>query len=233
MVTTRKRGTGVHEQIRRDIMAGRWRPGEKLKPVALAESYSTSTTVVREALTRLVGDHFIVIEPNRGFFVPTLSLDELRDLTEVRCRTESLALEWAVERGDLAWESELIATHHTLSRIPRRGPNDPEHVAEAWAQAHRDFHSKLIAACNLPVLTDLCRLLSDSTELYRRWAAPSPAASGRDVESEHQAILQATLDRDGVRASELLRAHYERTVDVVLQSGLVDGVSAPERAPAA
>jgi DNA-binding GntR family transcriptional regulator len=226
---TRSRVLGVHERIRSDVLNGRWMPGEKLQPVTLADQYRTSTTVIREALTRLAGEKFVVVEPNRGFFVPRLSLSVLRDLTEVRCRTESLALELTIQRGDLAWESELIACHHQLSRTPRRGKDDPHHVFEAWAIAHRAFHAKLIEACNVPVLINLSRQLSDSTELYRRWAAPSPAAGVRDVEREHSDILEATLARDAALASQLLRKHYETTVDVVLNSGLVEGVGAPEQ----
>jgi len=214
----------IHDRVRLDILNGEWKPGDRLQPATLAERYQTSTTVVREALTRLAGERFVTVEPNRGFFVPKLSLDELRDLTEVRCRAETHALCLAIQRGDLSWESELIAAHHKLSRTPRRSEADPQHVADAWAEAHREFHNKLIEACRVPVLLELSRQLSDATELHRRWAAPSPAASHRDVEREHQDILSAILARDVDQASALLRDHYERTLQVVLDSGLLEGV---------
>ncbi|MES2172284.1 MAG: GntR family transcriptional regulator [Actinomycetota bacterium] len=224
--STRPRIVGVHEFIRADVLKGRWAPGEKLQPVTLSEHYKTSTTVIREALTRLAGEKFIAVEPNRGFFVPTLSLAELEDLTRVRCEIEGLALELAIERGDIVWESALTAAHHQLSRTPRRGPDDPQHVAEEWTSAHRAFHAKLIEACNVPVILEFSRQLADSTELYRQWAAPSSAASGRNVEAEHAEILEATLEHNAPLAAELLARHYQRTVDVVLHSGLVDGVGA-------
>lgn len=221
------RGLAIADAIRAGIIDGRWRPGDRLQPAQLAEHYETSTTVVREALTRLAGESVVAIEPNRGFFVPRLDLAELRDLTELRCRIEGLAVELAVVRGGLVWESELIATHHQLSRTPRRGPDDPQHVADAWAEVHRAFHAKLIEASGVPIILSSARRLGDATELYRRWAAPSEAAGSRDVEREHSDILEAVVRRDAVRASALLRRHYERTVDVVLRSGLVDGLSAP------
>jgi len=227
---TRQRIVGVHELIRADVLRGRWMPGEKLQPITLSEHYKTSTTVIREALTRLAGEKFVTVEPNRGFFVPTLSLAELRDLTEVRCRIEGLGLELAIDRGDLVWESGLIAAHHQLSRTPRRGKNDPQHVAEAWTEAHRAFHAKLIEACAVPVILEVSRQLADSTELYRQWAAPSAAAGERDVEAEHRAILDATLAHDARLASELLTRHYTTTLDIVLHSGLVDGVEGSDPA---
>jgi len=221
MNSDRSRGTRTHDQIRLDILHGKWAPGEKLQPVSLSAVYKTSTTVVREALTRLAGEGFVSIEPNRGFFMRTLSLSELRDITEVRCRMEELGVTLAVGRGDLKWESELTAVHHQLSRTPRRGADDPQHVADEWSRVHEAFHAKIIEASGVPVLTNLCRHLWESTELYRRWAAPLPKASTRDVESEHAEILEAVLDRDADRAATLLREHYETTVNVILNSGLV------------
>ncbi|MFK4296596.1 DNA-binding GntR family transcriptional regulator [Arthrobacter sp. GAS37] len=214
-------GERVRDQIRLDILNGRWGPGTKLQPASLAVMYDTSTTVIREALTRLTGENMISVEPNRGFFVQQVTFHELADLTELRCRIEAFAVELAVERGDLVWESNVIASHHTLSRTPRRNESDPEHVSEAWAVAHRAFHAKLLEACGVPMVIDLSRQLSDFTEIYRRWAAPSTAATARDVEREHVEILNAVLERDAQQAAALLRAHYERTVQVLLESGIV------------
>lgn len=221
---TTTRPKGLNELVRLDILAGAWMPGDRLQPTLLAERYGVSTTVIREALTRLAGEKLVEMEPNRGFFVQRLSLSALRDLTELRCRSEALAIELAIERGGLQWQSELIAAHFILSQTPRRGENDPKHVDEEWAVVHRAFHSKLVDGAGMSILTDLARQLSDSTELYRRWAAPSVAAEQRDVEAEHREILEAVLARDAELATRLLRTHYERTVDVVLHSGLTEEV---------
>jgi len=221
MTTETARVAACHELIRSDIIRGRWIPGQKLRAAVLADTYGTSTTVIREALTRLAGEKFLVIEPNRGFSVPALSLPYLRDLTEVRCRSDGLALELAIERGDLKWESDLMAAHYQLSKIPRRREDDPELVAPQWVEAHHAFHATLLRGCDVPLLIALARELSDSTELYRRWAATTQLSSSRDVEAEHQAILEATLARDAPLATRLLREHYERTVAVILAGGLL------------
>lgn len=215
--------------VRRDILAAQWVPGGKLQPATLAARYQTSTTVIREALTGLAGDDLVVIKPNRGFFVRDLNLVELTDITELRCTAEALAVKLSIERGDLSWESGLIAAHHELARTPRRTSEDPDHINEDWAVAHRAFHAKLLQACACPPMTRLASNLADHTELYRRWAAPSVAASVRDVEKEHRDILEAALSRDSALTATLLRAHYEATVKVVLESGLVKGIESPSR----
>lgn len=216
----------VRDLLRNDILGAEWAPGARLPVGRLAERYETSTTVVREALTRLAGERLVRFSPNHGFFVAELSLDELRDLTELRCRVEAFGIALAVERGDLAWESELIAIHHTLERTPRRRPDDPHHITDEWFVAHQAFHAKLLEPCRLAVLTDLAATLADATALYRQWAAASPQAEARDIEAEHRAILDAVLARDADEAARLLHSHYTLSVTVIEAAELL----APEPA---
>lgn len=216
--------TEVRERLRQDILAGQWVPGEKLQLVALSSHYGTSSTVVREALTRLTGERLVELKPNRGFFVPRLSLEELRDFNELRCLSEEFGIKLAIARGDLKWESEVFAAHHTLERTPRH--NDDATLNAGWVSAHAAFHAKLLSSCGLPVLIDLAATLSDETSLYRRWAAPSKSQLERDIEQEHRDILQAVIDRDAERAGSLLRRHYTLTMELILESGLLPEATA-------
>jgi len=213
-------GPQAVERIREEILRGEWGPGTRLQPVTLAERLGTSSTVVREALARLAGDGLVTAQPNRGFFVRELDVRELEDLTELRCVTEELAARLAVERGDVVWESEVMAVHHQLARIPRRSAADPDHVDPAWQKAHKAFHLKLLEASACRPMLKLASDLSDATELYRCWAAPHVEPGSRDVEGEHREILAAALARDAAELARLLRAHYEATVRVVLDSGI-------------
>lgn len=219
-MTTLTTDAPVFERIRRAILEGDWAPGHRLAPAALSERFDTSTTVVREALTRLVGENLVAARTNRGFFIPELDLQEFRDVTELRCVTESLALRLAIERGDLQWETSLIAAHHRLIRTPRRSSEDPSRISEEWSDAHRAFHQTLISACGCEPMIRVANNLSLSTDLYRRWSAPVAAAGKRDVEKEHREILDAVLKRDADRACALLRHHFEETARIVVKSGL-------------
>lgn len=214
--TTNKRAT-VIDAIRADVLNGVWAPGSRVSPGELAERYATSTTVVREALTRLAGENFLESEPNRGFFVPALTDGGLHDITDVRCLIEGRAIELAIERGGVQWEGELIAAHHLLARTPRRTEEDPSHTSPDWLAAHRAFHEKLIEACGVPSLCSFARQLTNATELFRRWSAPDESARARDVEKEHRDIVDAVLARDAPTAVTLLQDHFRRTSDIVLR----------------
>lgn len=214
-------GVRVTGSLRRAILNGLWEPGTRLPPVALASQFNVSTTIIRETLTRLTGEGLVVVRPNRGFFVPDLSLRELRDITELRCASEAIAVRLSLTRGDLRWESDLLAAHHQLARTPRRTSDDPSHISDEWARAHSAFHQALIGACDCEPMITLSANLATKTELYRRWAAPARVAMGRDVELEHRSILEAALERDVDQTTRLLTSHYEKTVRVVLESGLI------------
>lgn len=220
----------IRDALRNDILEGRWEPGAKLQLTALSEHYETSSTVVREALTRLVGDRLVQLRPNRGFFVPQLSLAELEDITEMRCVNEELAVKLAVERGSLAWESELMAAHHTLERTPRRSEENPNVHTEAWNHAHQAFHAKLVEACGISVLTELTCMLSDLTQLYGRWAGVATRDAKRDIDQEHRDILTAALGRDAERTAALLRNHYQTTMEAVRGAGEVGLQANPAQA---
>lgn len=211
---------GIQEQLKNDIFAAAWAPGTKLIISDLSKRYGTSSTVIREALTRLAGEKLLQFRPNRGFFIAQYSYAELKDMCELRCRVEEYGLALAIERGDVNWESELMATHHRLEKTSRRDPSEPGRITRAWFAAHQAFHEKLLEACAVPLLLDFSATLRDATALYRLWAAPHPAAGSRDIESEHRGILEAVLAHDTPRAQELLREHYVRTHEVITQVDL-------------
>jgi DNA-binding GntR family transcriptional regulator len=212
---------GVLSRLRKEILDGDLTPGLRLKPAELGQRFDVSVSVVREALTRLVEQGLATSDPNRGFQVVTVSTSQIQDLTELRITVEQLALKWAIERGDVAWESEVIAAHHRLLATPRRDNLHPTSTTEEWAIAHREFHHILIRAAGFGEVVDLCSRLFDSAELYRRWSAPA-SGNQRDVDGEHTDLMRAVLARDTERAHVMLRDHYRLTAELVLTHGLLD-----------
>lgn len=207
----------VHATIRADILAGRLPPGSRLKFAPLCEQHQASVSVVREALSRLAEQGLVRAEPQVGFQVTPISVDDLRDLTAVRVDIEGLALRYAINRGDLAWESRLIGAHHALARTPRTLPDDPARLSDDWVRVHADYHATLIEGCGSPRLTAIALSTREAAELYRRWSVPlGEEQTQRDVEAEHREILDATLAHEADRAVAALTAHIERTTALVI-----------------
>jgi DNA-binding GntR family transcriptional regulator len=157
----------VHDMLRSELLNGVLPPGQKLTMAGLTERFGVSQSVIREALTRLTEQGLLVATPQRGFRVRGLSIRDIAELTETRVQAESLAIRLAVQRGDLRWETGILAAHHRLERTPVT--RDDGTVSEDWSVRHRDFHRALLAGCGNRRLESVASSLRDSAELYRRW----------------------------------------------------------------
>ena len=76
----------------------------------------------------------------------------------------------------------------------------------------------LIAACKSPILLRFCEQLYDLNVRYRHLAGTSKSYSSRNVEAEHRAILDAAVERDVDKVSNLLRQHYRNTGEFLAES---------------
>jgi DNA-binding GntR family transcriptional regulator len=208
----------VYQAVRKDILAGRLPPGARLRFADLCTSYEASMSVLREGLSRLAEQGLVVAEPQHGFRVTPVSIEDLQDLTEARVAVEGLVLRRAIDEGDVAWESRLVAAHHTLERTPMIDPDDAELFNEDWATAHATYHAALLDGCTNLRLRTMASTLRDSAELYRRWSKRYGENRHRDIPAEHRGIVEAVLARDAARAVALLVAHISHTTQVLVDA---------------
>ena len=218
MATTRTKAERVYEVLRADILAGRLQPGSRLRYAELCDRYETSTGVLREAMLRLSEQGLVKGEPQQGFQVVDLSIEDLRDLTGARVVLESLALRSALADGDIEWESRILASHHRLSRTAQYNADDPDRLSDEWVAEHAEFHRALLDGCTNRRIKEIASSLRDSAELYRRWSLPLGKGADRDVAAEHDELLQAVLDRDTDRAVQSLTNHITATSNILLDS---------------
>jgi DNA-binding GntR family transcriptional regulator len=206
----------IFARVRSDILAGHLRPGARLRPAELAQEHSVSLSVVREALARLAEQELVDWVPQTGFRVAPLSVEDLKDLTDVRLDIEVLAIRYAVQRGDVTWEGRVLAAHHVLERTPQFDPDDPDRFTEEWVEAHANFHNMVLSGCESRRLIDIAAGLRDGAELYRRWSHALTHDYDRDIPAEHRSVLKAVLERDEAAAVQALQEHIRHTTDVLL-----------------
>lgn len=90
--------TDLFSNLRKDILQGKLRQGEKLTEQQICDEYNVSRTPVREAFRQLELEGFIETIPNRGAFVVGFSPQDIQDMYELRKAYEILAVKWAIER---------------------------------------------------------------------------------------------------------------------------------------
>lgn len=211
--------SSVYDKIRLDILTGDLRPGEKLRSEFLRGRYQAGISPVREALNRLATERFVCRQDQRGFHVAGVSKADLIELTKTRCWLEEIALRESIERGDEAWEEQVVLTFHRLSRTPRSSDEASYAFNAKWEGLHSDFHNSLIANCDSHWLLGFCQQLVDQADRYRQLAA-AVSYPKRNERDEHQALMEAALKRDADGAAAIQCAHIRKTADIVLAANL-------------
>jgi DNA-binding GntR family transcriptional regulator len=207
---------GVYQELRADILACRLRPGAKLQINLLAEERKLSLSGVREALSRLSAEGLVVAEPQRGFHVAPVSLEDLTDLTLTRIDVENMCLARSIELGGIDWETGIVGDLHRLTITPYWARGDDRQLSEDWVAAHNAFHEALVSACNSVWRLRIRSSLYHQSERYRRLSVPV-LSKKRDVETEHRAIAEAALARKKTRACDLLKEHLILTMNIIIK----------------
>jgi DNA-binding GntR family transcriptional regulator len=208
----------VFAELRTAIVGGRLLPGSKLNIAALAEELDVSAGAVREGLAMLEAESLVVSEPSRGYRVSPISPEDLDELIKARIEIEKLCLAEAIRHGDLAWEGSVVSAHHRLSRLAERDAAMPTVLSAEWTGSHADFHNALVSGCPNSWLLRMHQMLYQQSERYRQLSAPLGKGS-RDVGAEHQALLDAVLNRD-IQAAQALIAEHLQTTGRLLMSAL-------------
>jgi GntR family carbon starvation induced transcriptional regulator len=206
----------TYRRIRQDILWGRFAPGSPLRSDVLRARYDVGISPLREALTRLASERLVTSVGQRGFRVAPLTAYDVEDTMATRIVIEGEALARSIERGDIAWETTVVAAFHALSRHPT--PKAPGPSTEVWAVHHRQFHMALLAACGSRWHLELAGLLFDQAERYRilRSRFGPEKILKRDTGREHKQIFEATLSRDVKAAVRALERHYRTTAEQVI-----------------
>ena len=206
--------TDLFEQMRSDILHNRLDPGSRLRFRDLRVRYQSGLSPLREALMRLAAEGLVVLEDHKGFRVAPVSREEMVDIANTLIELEAIAIRMATEKGDDRWEADIVARFHELSKrqmFSADGTLDPE-----WEARNVAFHEALYAACGSPSLKLVCHVLYERHSRYRRLRTKKGSKPGRDVSSEHEALMQATIRRDTDTAVALLRRHRSATLEDVL-----------------
>ncbi|MGE5181837.1 MAG: GntR family transcriptional regulator [Acidobacteriota bacterium] len=201
---------GVEAEIRTRILGGQLAAGSRINEVHLAQELAVSRTPLREALTRLAGEHFVEARPRFGFYVRPLSAAEHRDLYAIRARLDPWALELAgVPPKDQLTDLEIVNAE--LAEL-----TDPGKAIE-----HDDrWHFMLLAGCPNHTLIELIRQMMWRTRRYEHLYFGDPKSIASAVR-EHATILRALRRRDLAEACRRLHDNMTSGIDV-LQARLAE-----------
>lgn len=197
--------------LRQRILDGDLPGGARLFEVHLAAELGISRTPVREAMARLAEEGLLDRAPGGGFVVREFTLADAVDAIELRGVLEGTAARLAAERG--APETGIATMRALLERIDAALDIGAGIDLQAYSDLNTQFHATLAGLCGSAVLG---REIDRVTRLP--FAAPSaflPGGSTADTfpvslivaQSQHRALVEAIVAREGARAEAICREH--------------------------
>lgn len=211
-------GESAYARIRGDIISGRLAPGQKLRLESLRQAYGASVSTLREILSRLSSEKLVLAEGQRGFEVSPVSVENLKEIAELRLLLENRALEDSFAAGDVEWEGRVVAAHHKLAAMERRMSEGDRSQVDLWKRYDWEFHQALISACGSRVLMETHAAVFDK---YLRYQLIALSFRGDIAAEEHKIIHDCALDRDAVTAKEVLSRHVDGGVEHALATGTI------------
>jgi len=194
----------AYEVLKRAIIQGTLKPGQRLVEAQIAEMLNISRTPLREAILKLEPMGFVQRLPNGGAMVASLSAQEIRELYAVRSMLEGLA---ARESAAGLTDEQLGRLADLTRQLETAGAADVAQIAEIGER----FHLIILEASGNRKCREHLSMLRDQIDRYRYLTIVIP---GREQAAarEHFTLLAVLRRRDPDQAEQAMRRH-------VLQAG--------------
>ncbi|MDB5958585.1 GntR family transcriptional regulator [Ramlibacter sp.] len=191
----------IVDALTRAIVEHRLQPGTKLAEQKLADHFGVSRTLVRQALFQLVQKHLVKMEPARGAFVAAPTVDEARQVFQVRRLLEAEMVREFLRNATPAKIRAL--REHVAQEKAAIGSKD----ATERQQILGDFHVRMAELADNSVLAQILRdLVSRSSLITLMYQRDSFTAHSQE---EHVELVKALAARDEKRAVKLMHEHLQ------------------------
>lgn len=206
----------VYQEIRKLLVEFRLRPEERVNEVHLAKSLGVSRTPIREALHRLASEGFVMLRPNRGFFVRSLSTDGMLDLYELRQIIECAAYRLMCDRADDAQIAEIAEFWDSVRE--GYGSRAPDEILELDER----LHMMIAERSGNPELANQLASINARIRFIRRIQIEHSSHGAPQIDA-HTAFIEAAMRRDVEAGVARLHKHIEMTVSAT-QAAIKDAL---------
>lgn len=200
--TTATKPDAIAARIRAAILEHRLSPGTKLTEAQLCEVFGVKRGPIRQALALLATDRLVDLEPNRGAFVASPSLQEVHEVFEMRRIIELAVVERVCGAHPGGRRLKGIGESIRRERKAFEGRDFP-----SWIRLSGEFHTALATLTGNTVLCEcLNGLVARSTLISALYESPGRSPCSFD---DHAAILDALEAGRTAEATELMTRHLQ------------------------
>ncbi|NWF93827.1 MAG: GntR family transcriptional regulator [Syntrophaceae bacterium] len=197
----------VYENLKNRIINNLIKPGEPLNEGSLSKELKISKTPVREALQQLEKEGFVENIPVKGAFVSKISVQDIRELFEIREILECEVIKRAVNKVDPA--KVRLLRDRFVSSESENSRSAPSHF-----RSGDQIHTFIFETFGNRRLMEIYKRLQDHVVRNRIFFFDQ-SHPGRSEESfkEHLEILDALEAKDPLRAEQAVRSHLRNSLE--------------------
>ena len=174
------------DAIRTRIVDGHFEFGEALSEIALANELGVSKTPVREAFLQLKNEGLVDILPQRGTFVFRMTLEQLRQLWEMREVLELSSLRFAMRDGGEALMRSLTPVIECMAKASQ------EKEPIVYRRFDAEFHAAIIKASGNTFIQSAYNIIALRVQAFRsRMPLDAQKWNMRDEHVEVADLLRA------------------------------------------
>ena len=198
----------VFNTLRKAILRGELKPGERLMEIQLANKLGVSRTPIREAIRKLELEGLVLMIPRKGAEVAQITEKNMQDVLEVRKALEELSVQLACERITPEQVEEMKMAAEDFRKVLKSG--DVTKIAEADVK----FHDIIFAATNNQRLITLLNNLREQMYRFRVEYLKQKECYPQLLE-EHDKLIALISGGEVEEACELMGCHIDNQVSTV------------------
>lgn len=199
----------VYEELRNLILSGEIKPGTRMMEIELADSMGVSRTPIREAIRKLEKEGLVTIEPRKGAYVSTISMNDIVNIIQIRGTLEGLAATLAATRIKEIELMKLKEASQAFDRAVEEG-NTKEMISNDTL-----FHHIIVEASGndllIKMVTDLQEIVLRFRYLYYK-----DFKRAEKMPPEHANILRAIETGSGETARSAAEFHINSLRDMII-----------------
>ncbi len=190
----------ICETLRRDILNGVLKPGERLMEIHYAQKMGVSRTPFREAVRKLELEGLVTVLPRRGAHVSLLSKRDINEVLDIRSALDMLAVELFIENAKPAEKEKLRQLAESFDSAVEAEDINSEIKFDV------EFHEYIYAKSRNERLLQLYWGFKDQLYRYRALYLKTTFHS-EAISVEHRKIIEAIFACDVEMAREISKLH--------------------------
>ncbi len=207
---TRLMSEEIADILRENIISGNLNPGEKVNEYQVAKLLNISRPPIREAFRLLTAEGLITLVPRKGAFVSKLSVQEVKEIYEMKSMMESFAVRLAIPIVDEKEVSKLDSINNLMEEKIK------QNNFKAILKLNIEFHRKMIKMSKNEKLAHFYESIVLPIRRYQRIGLSAPTSWEVSLK-EHRGIVQAIKSKNIGLAGKLTREHTMRATARVLK----------------